>query len=71
MLARVSERKKRIYEGVDLTIIAPSEWIKHLASQSILKEHPYSVENCLARAKSLAWTDKFSAYCDLYLESNK
>ncbi len=37
----------------------------------ICKEHPYSVENCLARAKSFAWTDKFAAYCDLYLENIK
>ena len=32
--------KKKAYEGVDLTVIAPSQWIKHLASQSILNAYP-------------------------------
>ena len=36
----------------------------------ICKEHPYSVDNCLERARRFAWEDKFATYCDLYLEGN-
>ena len=37
----------------------------------ICEEKPYSVESCLKKAQSFAWEDKFTAYCELYLEDIK
>ena len=37
------ERKKRISKGLDLTIVAPSQWTADMAKQSFFKEYPVKV----------------------------
>ena len=38
-------RKKAIVEGIDLTIITPSEWMANVVKESFLKDHPIKVIN--------------------------
>lgn len=38
-------KKKRLFSGLDLTIITPSEWLKGLVERSFLKEYPIKVVN--------------------------
>lgn len=39
------ERKKTLLEGLDLTIVTPSQWLAGLVKQSFLKEYPVQVIN--------------------------
>ncbi|MBQ4562268.1 MAG: glycosyltransferase [Clostridia bacterium] len=39
------EKKKRLFEGLDLTIVTPSRWLAELVKQSFLKEYPVEVIN--------------------------
>jgi len=38
-------KKKKLFEGLDLTIITPSKWLAGLVSHSILKDYPVKVIN--------------------------
>jgi glycosyltransferase involved in cell wall biosynthesis len=38
-------KKKKLFQGLDLTIITPSEWLANLVKQSFLKEYPVKVIN--------------------------
>ena len=42
---KLFERKKKLFEGLDLTIVTPSEWLADLVKQSFLKEYPVFVIN--------------------------
>lgn len=37
------EKKKRLFEGLDLTIVTPSQWLADMVSQSFFKEYPLEV----------------------------
>lgn len=37
------ERKKRLFSGLDLTIVTPSQWLADLVKESFLKEYPVKV----------------------------
>ena len=37
--------KKRLFQGLDLTIITPSQWLANLVKQSFLKDYPVKVIN--------------------------
>jgi len=39
------ERKKKIFQGLDLTIVTPSRWLADLVNQSFLKDYPVQVIN--------------------------
>ncbi len=39
------ETKKRLFEGLDLTIITPSQWLANLVKQSFLQNYPVKVIN--------------------------
>ena len=39
------ERKKRLFEGLNLTIVTPSQWLADLVKQSFLKDYPIFVIN--------------------------
>ena len=39
------EKKKRLFEDIDLTIITPSQWLSDLVKLSFLKEYPVNVIN--------------------------
>lgn len=41
--AALYEAKKRLFEGLDLTIVTPSAWLAGLVKQSFLKDHPVCV----------------------------
>lgn len=41
--AMIFEKKKQLFEGLDLTIITPSQWLADLVHQSFLKEYPVEV----------------------------
>lgn len=43
--SKLFERKKKLFEGLDLTIITPSQWLADLVKQSFLKEYPVTVIN--------------------------
>ncbi|MEE1198582.1 MAG: glycosyltransferase [Acutalibacteraceae bacterium] len=38
-------KKKQLFEGLDLTIITPSQWLADLVKQSFLREYPVKVIN--------------------------
>lgn len=38
-------RKKKLFEGLDLTVVTPSVWLANLVRQSFLKEYPIEVIN--------------------------
>ena len=38
-------RKKQLFEGIDLTIVTPSEWLAQVVKQSFLKDYPVQVIN--------------------------
>ena len=40
--SKLFEKKRKLFEGLDLTIVSPSQWLADLVKQSFLKE--YSVE---------------------------
>lgn len=42
---RLFERKKELFQGLDLTIITPSQWLADLVQQSFLKDYPVKVIN--------------------------
>lgn len=42
---KLFEKKKQLFEGLDLTIITPSRWIANLVKQSFLQEYPVKVIN--------------------------
>lgn len=37
------QRKKRLFTGLDMTIVTPSKWLANLVKQSFLKEYPVKV----------------------------
>lgn len=37
------EKKKRLFSGLDLTIVTPSQWLADLVKESFLKEYPVKV----------------------------
>lgn len=39
------EKKKQVFEGLDLTIVTPSQWLADLVKQSFLKDYPIRVIN--------------------------
>lgn len=39
------QRKKKLFSGLDLTVITPSQWLANLVKQSFLKEYPVTVIN--------------------------
>jgi len=39
------QKKKALFEGLDLTVITPSEWLAGLVRQSFLKDYPVKVLN--------------------------
>lgn len=39
------EKKKRLFSGLDLTIVTPSRWLAGLVKESFLKDHPVKVVN--------------------------
>ena len=39
------EKKKKLFEGLDLTIVTPSQWLADLVKQSFLKDYPVRVIN--------------------------
>ena len=39
------EKKKSIFQGLDLTIVTPSRWLADIVQQSFLKEYPVKVIN--------------------------
>ncbi|MBR7178966.1 MAG: glycosyltransferase [Oscillospiraceae bacterium] len=39
------EKKKRLFSGLDLTIVTPSKWLADLVKESFLKEYPVKVIN--------------------------
>ena len=39
------EKKKRLFSGLDLTIVTPSRWLADLVKESFLKEYPVKVIN--------------------------
>lgn len=43
--ATLFERKKRLFEGLDLTIVTPSQWLAGLVEQSFLRCYPVQVIN--------------------------
>lgn len=38
-------KKKRLFEGLDLTIVTPSKWLADIVKQSFLKDYPVKVIN--------------------------
>ena len=42
---KLFNKKKRLFEGLDLTIVTPSEWLADLAGESFLKSYPVKVIN--------------------------
>ena len=38
-------KKKKLFEGLDLTIVTPSQWLADLVKQSFLKDYPVKVIN--------------------------
>lgn len=45
MSQKLFEIKKKLLEGLDLTIITPSKWLADMVSQSFLKDYPVKVIN--------------------------
>ena len=43
--SKLFERKKQLFEGLDLTIITPSQWLADLVKQSFLSEYQVKVIN--------------------------
>jgi glycosyltransferase involved in cell wall biosynthesis len=43
--SKLFEKKKRLFEGLDLTIVTPSQWLADLVKQSFLKDYPVKVIN--------------------------
>ena len=40
------EKKKRLFQGLDLTIVTPSQWLANLVKQSFLNEYPvHTIKN--------------------------
>lgn len=39
------QKKKKLFQGLDLTIVTPSQWLADLVKQSFLKEYPIKVIN--------------------------
>lgn len=37
------EKKKKLFQGLDLTVVTPSRWLAELVGKSFLKEHPVEV----------------------------
>jgi glycosyltransferase involved in cell wall biosynthesis len=42
---KIFERKKRLFEGLDFTIITPSRWLSDIVRRSFFKEYPVEVIN--------------------------
>ena len=42
---KLFERKKKLFDGLDLTIVTPSKWLADIVKQSFLKEYPVVVIN--------------------------
>lgn len=42
---KLFEKKKKLFEGLDLTIVTPSQWLADLVKQSFLKDYPVKVIN--------------------------
>ncbi len=42
---KIFEKKKRLFEGLDLTIVTPSRWLSELSKQSFLREYPVNTIN--------------------------
>lgn len=40
---RLFDRKKALLQGLDLTIVSPSQWLAELVKQSFLREHPVQI----------------------------
>ena len=43
--AALYEKKKRLFSGLDLTVVTPSQWLADLVKQSFLKDYPIKVIN--------------------------
>ena len=43
--SKIYDRKKRLFEGLDMTIVTPSQWLADLVKQSFLKDYPVFVLN--------------------------
>ncbi|MBQ3040465.1 MAG: glycosyltransferase [Clostridia bacterium] len=43
--AKLYEKKKSLFSGLDMTIITPSQWLADLVKQSFLKDYPVKVIN--------------------------
>ena len=43
--AYLYNKKRKLFEGLDLTIVTPSDWLAVLAKQSFLKDYPVKVIN--------------------------
>lgn len=43
--SKLFEKKKQLFDGLNLTIVTPSQWLSDLVGQSFLKEHPVYVIN--------------------------
>ena len=43
--AELFEKKKKLFSGLDLTIVTPSQWLADLVKQSLLKDYPVKVVN--------------------------
>jgi len=41
--SKLFEKKKRLFQGLDLTIVTPSQWLADLVKQSYLKDYPVKV----------------------------
>lgn len=41
--SKLFEKKKRLFQGLDMTIITPSQWLADLVKQSFLKDYPVKV----------------------------
>ena len=42
---KIFEKKKQLFEGLDLKIVSPSQWLADLVKQSFLKDYPVHVIN--------------------------
>ncbi len=41
--AQLYKKKKQLFEGLDLTIVTPSQWLADIVKESFFKEHPVKV----------------------------
>ncbi len=43
--SKLFKKKKQLFEGLDLTIVTPSQWLAELVKQSFLRDYPVKVIN--------------------------